>query len=130
MGDEGRFYRALQLAGNFERLKIKFNIIHPNSYKYYLEVDNSAQKGAVLFIFEGKASKEEEAREQLKQRYLSCTKHRSEYLRGGLFKPYSVIRLFFYSFNKHALIEFTPQGGRNAVKFSDLNELSVILRNL
>ena len=58
MSDEKEFDRALRFAGNFSNVKVKTSIWHPTLPNSYLEVDNLAQKGKIVFVFEGKFNKE------------------------------------------------------------------------
>ena len=131
MGDEGKFHRALDLAGSFIRLKLMFRLLHPTIPSAYVEVDNSAQRNNTLFIFEGKSNNEQGAAQQLRLRHLSCVMFHNVYVGKGVFVPYANIRLFYYSFNQRVLIEFSSTGARmNAQKFNDVNQLSELLRKL
>lgn len=131
MADEERFDRALRLEGNFSNIDLRLEIIHPTIPGWLLEVDNIAQKGKTVFIFEGKSKKEKSALKQLILRYQSLKTHKKHYLKTKLFNPYTYVRIFYYSFKRKVFAEFSSSGNPLLrCKFENVNELAAILRKL
>ena len=133
MSDETEFYRAMVLAGNYGYINTELKIKHQSEPGSYLFLDNVGQRGDTLFVFEGKAGKSEKAFLQLRTAYLSLNDpfYKRTSIYGHLFENYSKIRLFYYSFKRGLLIEYnTKIAELQQYKFRDINELSIILRNL
>ena len=98
----------------------------------YLETDNLAQKNKTIFVFEGKASKENVAVKQLKDRYNSLKIYKNDYVKmANTFDDYDFVRLFYYSIKRRLISEYKSNGIKIlSTKFNNLNELAQILRNL
>lgn len=132
MADEEQFDRALNLAGNFNNVGLRILLRHPDlPIGSYIEVDNLAQKGRTVFVFEGKFNKEELAVKQLQVRFKSLLRFKDEYVRAGMLNSYSYTRLFYYSFKRKVLTEFNQAGNKiKSVKFTDIKNLAEILQKL
>jgi len=80
MADEKKFHQAFILSNNFSIVELKVQIIHPRLPGSFLEVDNLAQKGQTVFVFEGKSKDEGQALSQLKERRLSLELFKGRYV--------------------------------------------------
>lgn len=133
MSDETEFYRALANAGNYTKIYIEFELLHPTEPSREIIIDNVAQKGDTAFVFEGKSLELDDAVSQLKRDYLSIKFDREKLVKSGNFTPFLKIRLFYYSFRRGLLIEFTDRGKEvNQYSFDKRNikQLTGILRKL
>lgn len=131
MADEEKFDKALRATRVFDIIEINGSLIHPTLPNCFLEVDNIAQRGKSIFVFEGKAQKEDAAITQLLERYESLKDNKKDYIEEGSLNDYNLIRLFFYSFQRNLLVEFDSKGkSTSRFKFYDFKELVEILRNL
>ena len=131
MRDEENFHRALQLSTTFINVDYCAQILHPTLPSSTLEVDNYAQKGATIFVFEGKATDEDGAISQLQKRHQSFTLFKDHYLKFKHFSTYTRVRLFYYSFKKKTFAEYDSRGKKlSSVKFPDVNVLASLLGNL
>ena len=133
MSDEENFHRTLIRAGSYTNIDSEYRIKHPSEPGNYLFLDNIGQRDNTLFVFEGKTGKPEKAFGQLRTAYLSLSDafYKLAFIHNGAFENYSKIRLFYYSFRRGLLIEYNPRMTElQQYKFSNLNELVIILRNL
>src|SRR3989344_157099 len=131
MSDEVEFYKAIKLAENFLINKLRVKIFHPTLPGCYLEVDNLAQKGKTVFVFEGKSINDGRAIRQLKDRNNSLILFNDFYIKICLVYNFNSIRLFYYSFKSQVISEFNINGNKIfTTKFNNLKELALILRNL
>ena len=133
MSDEENFYRALINAGNYTNIDSEYRIKHPSEPENFILLDNVCQRDNTLFIFEGKTGKPEKAFGQLRKAYLSLSDpiHKRVVVYNNDFNIYSKIRLFYYSFRRGLLIEYSNNIKElNQYRFRDLGELSILLRNL
>lgn len=133
MSDEAEFLRALSNAKNYNYIDIEFKILHPLEPNKIIPVDNISIKENILFVFEGKRNKLEEAVSQLKIDYLSFRLYRETIIKSGKLLPYNNIRLFYYSLKRGLLIEFDKNGRElSQYRFDKrgINQLTEILRKL